>query len=165
MFRMLVVAFSLFTMLFLPTGESQAFFGHRGNVVVNAGGGGGVAVSVNGNRRNNVLVANGNVVVSNRGVFGRNRSTVVVNNGFGNNAVLVNGGRLNSFNSVRVNTFGTQTFVDGGGNVFEVDAFGNSAFRGNSFRGFGVGGFSAVNRSFFVAPSSTTILSARPFCP
>lgn len=49
----------------------------------------------------------------------------------------------------RLNTFGTRTVVDGNGNVFEVDAVGNSILRGNrggfnQFGGATVSGFGIV---------------------
>jgi hypothetical protein len=95
--------------------------------------------------RSNVNVVNGGaavaVNVNNRGFFGRrNNVNVAVNGrGFNNNAVFFN-------NGFRVNSFGTRTVVDGVGNVFEVDAFGNSRFRGNSFGR--VSFSSSVNRGF-----------------
>lgn len=51
----------------------------------------------------------------------------------------------------RFNTFGTRTVTDQFGNVFQVDAFGNSVFVGNAARGFGVnqfGGFGGRGFSF-----------------
>lgn len=45
----------------------------------------------------------------------------------------VNGFRVNSFQTRQRNVFGSRTFVDQHGNVFEQDAFGNTAFRGNAF--------------------------------
>lgn len=55
--------------------------------------------------------------------------------------------QINNFNSgVRANVFGTRTVIDGNGNVFEVDAFGNARFRGNSFRGFS--SFNSFNSGF-----------------
>lgn len=57
------------------------------------------------------------------------------------NVRKVNGFRLNSFQTRQFNSFGSRTFVDGHGNIFEVDRFGNAIFRGNArssrFGGFG----------------------------
>lgn len=79
-----------------------------------------------------------------------------LNRGFnrGGVAVSVNGRSFRSHNNFRFNNFGTRTVVDRHGRVFEVDAFGNSRFRGSAFnRGFSafgaVGGFNhGFNRGF-----------------
>jgi hypothetical protein len=144
---------------------SAHIFGRRA-VVVNAPGTN-VVVQRNGlfGRRVNVAVNNGfnNVAVVNRGFFGR-RTNVFVNNGFvpAANVAVVNGRGFNTFVGVgRVNVFGTRTFTDFNGNVFEADAFGNTVFRGNAFnRGFGINGFSAVSRSFFAVPQSQVFVNS-----
>lgn len=119
-----------------------------------------------GQRSNTNVNVNGvNVNVQNRGLLGRQTVTNVSVprnqhfNGFNNNNVNVfvdANGRVHRRNSnvnvavaangfnfnnagIRVNAFGTRTVVDANGNVFEVDAFGNSVFRGSAFRGFGQG--------------------------
>ncbi len=53
-----------------------------------------------------------------------------------------NGHNYNNFNRQNFNAFGTKTVVDNRGNVFEVDAFGNSRrvsgnFNNGRNRGFG----------------------------
>jgi len=103
--------------------------------------------------------------VQRNGLFGRrNVAKVKVrnNNNRSNNnfAVFAAGIPATTINGFRVNAFGTRTVVDGNGNVFEVDAFGNSRFRGNSSnrgfssfsssfnRGFNVNSFNSFNRGF-----------------
>lgn len=156
--RLCIVVACLASMFLTSVADAGLFFGRRNNVnvFVNGGGRGNVVVQQNRGffrRNNNVNVVFGNrfvprrnnvnvFVASNRG-FGFNRVNSFHSHGFGFNQV--NGFRLNSFGH-RINTFGTRTVVDGSGNVFEVDAFGNSVFRGNAF-GFG-GGFS-TSQSFF----------------
>ena len=99
-------------------------------VVPNAAVGVNVAVPTVVQQR--VLVRRGlfgrRVVVRNRNVLVNTPATVVAVNGFVPNAVQFN----------RFSAFGTNTFVDGFGNVFVIDAFGNTRFVGNAFnRGFG----------------------------
>lgn len=57
-------------------------------------------------------------------------------------AVNIHG--VNGFNTVRFNAFGTRTVADGFGNVFQVDAFGNSVLVGNRGGFNHVGGFAAT---------------------
>lgn len=118
--------------------QRRGLFGlrNRTQVFLNNGGRSNVAVVNNGFRRNNAVFVNNGLR--------NNNANVVVNNGFRRNnvvAVNVNGNHFNSFNNAnRVNVFGTHTFVNNGGNVLEVDHFGNARVRGSAFRGFGTNG-------------------------
>lgn len=122
-----------------------------------------------GGLRFNNNFARVNVAVNPFG-FNRFRGANVVVNPFGFNRfrgvnVAVNPFAFNRFNNVarfnatRFNTFGTRRVVDGFGNVFEVDVFGNAVARGNAFRGFNVVntvspfGFASFNRGVAVQAS------------
>lgn len=83
-------------------------------------------------------------------VFGRNRTQVNVINGGSKVQVNSRNGfrnqsQINVFSGAvvpaRVNTFGTRTVIDGFGNVFEVNSFGQPVIRSSNFRGFGVSSF------------------------
>ncbi len=132
------------------------FVRNRNVVRVNNGGFNNVAVNVNGFNGFNRFNGFNNIRVNSFNRFG-GFNNVAINSfgGFGsgfnrfggfNNIAVVNGGLpVTTFNGLRVNAFGTSTVVDNFGNVFEADAFGNTAFRGNAgvrgFTNFGSAGF------------------------
>jgi hypothetical protein len=115
--------------------------------------------AVNVNNGSNVRVKS----VNRGGLFRRNVNKVKVrsNNNFsrGNQInVFAAGVPSTTINGRRVNVFGTRTIVDGNGNVFEIDAFGNKRFRGNTFNR----GFSSFSRSF--SGPSLQVFSLSPSC-
>lgn len=109
----------------------------RGRARVNVNNGN-VVVKVNNPGFRNDVVVRGNVngfnhgaVVLNANAFGHVHGFGNVNNFHGND-FRVNGlNGVNGFQTLRFNTFGTRTVVDGFGNVFEVDVNGNAVLRGN----------------------------------
>lgn len=139
--------------------EAALFRGLRGrsNVVAVNVGGANVAVRNRGFLgRNTRVFVNANRGFNNRGFNNRGfNNHGFSNRGFNNRGfnranvqVNVNGHGFNSFNNhARANVFGTRTFVDNGGNIFEVDQFGNTRFRGSAFRGFSHNG-AFVNAGF-----------------
>lgn len=153
----------------------------------NVGGGGNVSIrqvqrgplgfprSVTRINSNNGGFSNVNIANVNGFGLGRNRTNINVfnNNGFGGNAAVLSlnaGLPVTTFNGFRVNSFGTRTVVDGSGNIFEVDSFGNSAFRGNAAaRGFSTfnsfGAFGGVPVTNFAVPGGCggSSLSIRSF--
>lgn len=157
MFR-LFIAFALAaTVSFASTDFAQADgFGFRRGASVNARNfnvqvnrgffGPRVAVNVGrGNFASRNFNQSGNFNFNRRAVFAPRGVSVNVN-GFGSRSFV----GFNNRNA-RFNSFGTRTVVDGFGNVFEVDAFGNAVVRGNKF-----------GRSFF--SSSNNFVFNRGFC-
>lgn len=146
----------------------RGFFGVPRNTITSINAGGASITNVEqrrgffGLQRNQITSVNGgganvSIVNQRRGLFGLRNNTNVIN--VNNRAQFVpaakvrfvNGYNLGSFQTSRINAFGTTTFTDQFGNIYEADAFGNTAFRGSAFgRGFGYGGYSAVSRSFAV---------------